>query len=83
MGQKDGSREKVFSMEILMFHYPLERACPKAQLRDNETYDKTVKIVMNDFKVNFMMEYMFRIQDYFFCQLIGPLSDSNPFYPLM
>lgn len=38
---------------------------------------------MNDFKVNFMMEYMFRIQDYFFCQLIGPMSDSNPFYPLI
>ncbi len=30
----------------------------------------------------FLMEYMFRIQDYFFCQLIGAASDSNPYYQL-
>jgi len=30
-------------------------------------------------KLNFMMEYLFRVKDYVFSQLIGALSDSDPY----
>jgi hypothetical protein len=28
------------------------------------------------------MEYLYRVQDYFFYQLIGAASDTNPYYKL-
>jgi len=34
-------------------------------------------------KLTFLMEYMYRLQDYFFYQLLGALSDSNPYWPII
>ena len=42
-------------------------------------FDKMVKIDIKSLNLVFLMEYLFRMQDYFFTQLIGAASDSNPY----
>lgn len=42
-------------------------------------FDKMVKIDIKSLNLVFLMEYIFRMQDYFFTQLIGAASDSNPY----
>ncbi len=56
-------------MEIKMVipHYPLERTCHIARQEEFTTFDKTVKIEIKSIHLVFLMEYLFRIQDYFFC----------------
>ena len=67
---------------MTMFHYPLAKLCPISWQEEYQRFDKFVKITMKSIRFRFLMEYMFRMQDYFFCQLLGALSDTNPYLPI-
>lgn len=64
---------------MVMPHYPMERTCFIARKEEFKMFDKMVKIDLKSMTLVLLMEYMFRIQDYFFTQLIGAASDSNPY----
>jgi hypothetical protein len=66
-------------MKMVMFHYPLQRTCAIARQPENATFDKLVNITIKGIQIEFMMEYMFRMQDYLFNQLIKSASDTDPY----
>ena len=56
----------MFTMHMIMFHYPLEKTCHIARKPEFQTYDKHVKIELKSITLTFLMEYLYRVQDYFF-----------------
>ena len=58
--------DHMLDMEMVMFHYPLERTCHLARKPEYESYDKHVRIELKSMKLLFLMEYLYRVQDYFF-----------------
>lgn len=69
----------MMELQIVMPHHPMERTCSIARKEDFKMFDKMVKIDIKSLNLVFLMEYLFRMQDYFFTQLIGAASDSNPY----
>lgn len=61
-----------------MYHYPKEKACPLQEEEGIDFHNK-VKVNIMSLKLNLMQEYLFRLQDYFFYQLLGALTDSDPY----
>jgi hypothetical protein len=51
-------------MRVLLFHNPLQRACPLSRKDEYSSFDKHVKINLKTMRINFLMEYLFRLQDY-------------------
>ena len=68
----------MFDMSVLMFHFPMERTCPKTQ-EDHKFHDKFIKMEWRCCKLNFIQEFVYRLYEYFYYQILGALSDSNPY----
>ena len=79
-GGEDSLKDPTMEMRVLLFHNPLERACPMSRKEEYRCFDKHVKINLKTMRINFLMEYLFRLQDYMLYQFIGALSDSNPYF---
>jgi hypothetical protein len=75
-GEEDNN---MMEISMLLFHFPLERNCPLSKTVENKDFDKVISMDLRFLKLNFLMEYLFRIKDYVFSQLIGALSDSDPY----
>lgn len=71
--------EPMLEVDILYFHFPMERTCPLTQKEEYKNNDKFVTLQMNNARLYYMQEYMYRIYEYFYYQVIGALSDSNPY----
>ena len=69
----------MLDLQILMFHFPMERTCPKSRLNQHKLHDKYVKMELRCCKLNYIQEYIYRIYEYFYSQILGALSDSNPY----
>jgi hypothetical protein len=46
-------------------------------------FDKHVKIDVASARLIMSKEYLYRCYEYFYYQLIGAVSDANPYYPLI
>ena len=57
----------------------MERTCPLMRKEKYKNHDKFVKVKLSSGRMYFMMEYMYRLYEYFYYQIIGALSDSNPY----
>ena len=68
---------------MLTFTAPLEKTCPLAREPEMKSYDKHIKIELGKPRLILSKEYLYRVYEYFFYQLIGSVSDANPYYPLM
>ncbi|CDW90143.1 vacuolar protein sorting-associated protein vps13 [Stylonychia lemnae] len=75
----DSNQGPMLSFDFLMYHDPEHKTCP---LQD-DMFDKKIKLSLNAIRINYMQEPMFRINDYFFAQFLGALSDSNPYQQLI
>jgi hypothetical protein len=71
--------QNMLDMAILMYHFPMERTCPKSWVEEHKYHDKFVKIDMRCVKLNFIQEYLYRLYEYFYYQILSALSDSNPY----
>lgn len=69
----------MFEMSVLMFHFPMERTCPKARIEAHKQHDKFLKLELRSCKLNFIQEFVYRLYEYFYYQILGALSDSNPY----
>ena len=69
----------MFEMSVLMFHFPMERTCPKARIEEHKQHDKFLKLELRCCKLNFIQENLYRLYEYFYYQILGALSDSNPY----
>ena len=58
--------QNMLEMQILMFHFPMERTCPKAWLDENKQHDKFVKMQLRCCRLNYMQEYLYRLYEYFY-----------------
>lgn len=75
--QEDNNDAIKFKMT--MFHYPLDFCCPIQKQDENKKNDKLVKLNMKQLQINHMQEVAFRLNDYFFYQLIYAATDTNPY----
>ena len=66
-----------------MFNAPIEKTCPLARDQNMKKYDKHIKIELGSARLQMSKEYLYRVYEYFFYQLIGAVSDTNPYYPLI
>ena len=71
--------QNMMEMSVLMFHFPMERTCPLCHEEKYKIHDKFIQMKMNCAKLNFMQEYIFRLYEYFFFQVLAAMSDSNPY----
>ena len=71
--------EPMLDVKILYFHFPMERTCPLTHKEEYKSNDKFVTVRMNNARLYYMQEYMYRLYEYFYYQVIGALSDSNPY----
>lgn len=71
--------QNMMEMEILMFHFPMERTCPKARQEEHKHFDKYVKMKLRYCRLNFIQEYVYRLYEYFYFQVLGAMSDTNPY----
>ena len=71
--------QNMLDMAIMMYHFPMERTCPKSWVEEHKHHDKFVKIYMRCCKINFIQEYVYRLYEYFYFQVLSALSDSNPY----
>eukprot|EP00347_Sterkiella_histriomuscorum_P000566 403375355 len=71
--------ENMMTFQCLIHHEPEDRICPRQQGQ----FDKQVKLGLNGIKVTYLQEPMMRINDYFFSQFLGALSDSNPYQSII
>ena len=71
--------DNMLEVNILYLHFPMERTCPLATKEEYKTHDKFVKVKLNSARMFYMQEYMYRLYEYFYYQVIGALSDSNPY----
>jgi hypothetical protein len=51
----------MLEFDCIMYHHPIERTCPL----QGDMYDKMVNLKLNSIKLNYMQEYIFRLNDYF------------------
>mmetsp|Transcript_23187 Transcript_23187/g.22683 ORF Transcript_23187/g.22683 Transcript_23187/m.22683 type:complete len:174 (-) Transcript_23187:90-611(-) len=80
LGLRDTKDKKpMMEFDLIMYHYPIERTCPL----QGDMYDKKLNLKLNSMKVNYIQEYFFRLNDYFFYQFLGAVSDSNPYQKLV
>ena len=56
----------MMELYIIMPHYPTERTCAISRKEDFKMFDKMVKIDIKSLNLVFLMEYIYRMQDYFF-----------------
>ena len=69
----------MLEVNILYLHFPMERTCPLARKDQYKIHDKFVKVNLRSGRLCYMQEYMYRLYEYFYYQVIGALSDSNPY----
>lgn len=72
----------MLEIEIMQFHFPMERTCPLARVEEHKDHDKFVKVNVRCARLNYIQEYVFRVYEYFYYQIVGALSDSNPYLKL-
>ena len=56
----------MLEMNILYFHFPMERTCPLTREERNKIHDKFVKVNLRRGKLFYMQEYMYRLYEYFY-----------------
>jgi len=61
--------------DITQFHSPLKNDCPLQK----PFYHNNVKLRLSSIKFNFLNEWVMRLNDYMFNQLLAALSDANPY----
>ena len=71
--------QNMLDMSILLFHFPMERTCPKARGEDHKHHDKFLKMELRCLKLHYVQEYVYRLYEYLYYQVLAALSDSNPY----
>ena len=77
--RSDLKSENLMNFEIIQFHRPLNNDCP----HQKHLYHNNITITMNSIRFNFMNEWVMRINDYIFNQLLTSISDANPYQRLI
>lgn len=75
----EGHQNYAISFDMTLFHYPQDFACPIQQKKGNEKFDKLVKLQMKQLQILHMQQVTFRLNDYFFFQLIFAATDASPY----
>lgn len=65
--------------ECTLFTRPLANDCP----HQRPFFDKNVSLDIGSLQFTVMLEWIMRLNDYFFNQLLGALSDANPYQKLI
>jgi len=81
--RSDNEEKDLLKIKILMFNTPLEKTCPLARDEKMQQYDKHIKIEMGSARLNLSKEYLYRVYEYMYYQLLSAISDANPYYPLL
>ena len=71
--------EPMIDVHILYPHFPMERTCPLLHTEKYKNHDKFVTVKLTSGRLYYMQEYMYRLYEYFYYQILGALSDSNPY----
>lgn len=77
--RNDQMAGSLLQFECLMYHDPVEKLCPL----QGDMYDKLVKLNLSSIKLNYLQEYLLRINDYFLNQFLAALSDADPYQKLI
>ena len=60
------ANHNMMELKMVLPHYPMERTCSITREEKFKMFDKMVKIDIKSMNLVFLMEYMFRMQDYLF-----------------
>jgi len=76
-------KQTALTFKITQFHFPLDFSCPlQTSDENNRQFSGLVCLGLKSAKLNYRQEYWLRLTNYFLCQLIESLGDSNPYEDL-
>lgn len=81
--RSDNDLKDLLRVKCLIFNTPLEKTCPLARDEKMKKFDKHVSVEMGPARLSLSKEYLYRVYEYFYYQLIMAVSDANPYYPLL
>lgn len=81
--RSENQTQDLLRVKVLTFSAPLEKTCPLSREEKMKSFDKHVKIDMGQARLILSKEYLYRVYEYFFYQLINAVSDANPYWPLL
>ena len=79
--EDDDGGFKALTFKMKSFHFPKDHSCPEQ--KNLKQFDSIIDLDIKSIKLNYIQEQLLRLSDYFLCQLVESLSDTNPFQDLI
>ena len=61
---------------MIIYHNPLDFTCPCQS--ENKQFNSMLELQIKSLKLNYMQEYLLRLNDYFLSQITNSFVDTNP-----
>lgn len=78
---EDDTGFKALTFKMKSFHFPKDHSCPEQ--KNLKQFDSIIDLDIKSLKLNYIQEQFLRLTDYFLCQLVSSLADTNPFQDLI